>query len=395
MHVFIAIPAYDGKLTCACAEALLENTHILRDSGHQITPFFLPGGVYIDQTRNRCVKKFMESDCTDLIFLDADVAEDSDAMLKIIKNDKDIVAGVYPFKSELGGFPAVVKFDPVTRNCKEEETGLVTAEMVPTGLMRIKRCVFDRMKEYYAMAPDHEGVYPFFDTGMRFMPDDNTWYGEDVYFCKRWVDMGGEIFIEPRINFTHTGTKHWTGNFHDYLMGRAVKSFILGENKDGIPGWTTIRELQTLSELAASSGSVIEVGSWKGRSTKAMLDACNGTVTAVDTWKGSDGDVTGLAAGVQDVFAEFKKNVGHYQNLRICKGASTEIALFAPDADMVFIDASHSYEDCKADIEAWLPKCRKIMCGHDYAPEFPGVIRAVTEKFGTVNVIDSLWWVEV
>jgi predicted O-methyltransferase YrrM len=52
--------------------------------------------------------------------------------------------------------------------------------------------------------------------------------------------------------------------------------------------------------------------------------------------------------------------------------------------DFVFIDADHSYEGCKADIEAWWPLVKKggWICGHDYAnPGFPefGVKQAVDE----------------
>jgi len=62
-------------------------------------------------------------------------------------------------------------------------------------------------------------------------------------------------------------------------------------------------------------------------------------------------------------------------------------------ASMVFIDADHTYEGCKRDIEAWLPKCEHIMCGHDY--NWPDVKKAVDEKFSNINVIDSLWWVRL
>ena len=50
--------------------------------------------------------------------------------------------------------------------------------------------------------------------------------------------------------------------------------------------------------------------------------------------------------------------------------------------DFVFIDASHEYEDVKADILSWLPKVKigGILAGHDYNT-FEGVNRAVDEIF--------------
>jgi len=52
--------------------------------------------------------------------------------------------------------------------------------------------------------------------------------------------------------------------------------------------------------------------------------------------------------------------------------------------DFVFIDADHSYEGCKADLEAWAPKVKPggLLAGHDYNnPQYPefGVAKAVDE----------------
>jgi hypothetical protein len=64
--------------------------------------------------------------------------------------------------------------------------------------------------------------------------------------------------------------------------------------------------------------------------------------------------------------------------------------------DLVFIDADHSYEGVKADIEAWLPKVKVggWIGGHDYkSPRFPGVERAVHERFDQVeHGANSTWF---
>ena len=397
MNIFLAIPSYDGTVTSQCCESILKNTHILRDSGHKVIPYFHSGNVYIAGARNICVFNFLRSDCDEMIFIDSDIGFEDHAMLKLVKYDKDITAGVYPYKQDNFNFPAGLEFDTITHNCKEEETGLVTAEWVPTGFMRIKRQVFGKMIEYYKMGIDHEGVYSFFNTG-RIFEGDNTWYGEDVSFCKRWKAMGGKIFIEPRIDFIHTGIKHFKGNYHEFLLGRRVDHHINGLDKqDGLSGWMTDKELDLLREFASKSKDVVEIGSWKGRSTKVLLESCKGTVYAVDHWQGSSNDVTHLMALGKDVYNEFIMNVGSYPNLKILKGFSADMAegFNGNKVDMIFIDAGHSYEECKSDIEAWLPKCKKIIAGHDFSDSFPGVKKAVTEKFGEVNIIDSIWWKEL
>lgn len=68
----------------------------------------------------------------------------------------------------------------------------------------------------------------------------------------------------------------------------------------------------------------------------------------------------------------------------ILRGGSLQVVKWIADGslDFCFIDASHAYEDVKADILAWLPKIKKggyLFC-HDYGL-FEGVTRAVDEIF--------------
>ncbi len=167
-----------------------------------------------------------------------------------------------------------------------------------------------------------------------------------------------------------------------------------------IQGWMFPEELAWLSEQAAKSSSVAEIGCWKGRSTFALLTACAGTVYAIDHFQGSDGEPEHAEALDGSVAEEFLRNCGDFRNLRmIVRDSLSASRLFgAGELDMVFIDASHRYEDVLADIRAWLPKTRRIIAGHDYAPrEWPGVVRAVREVFGakSLQAAQSIWYVEV
>lgn len=75
--------------------------------------------------------------------------------------------------------------------------------------------------------------------------------------------------------------------------------------------------------------------------------------------------------------------------------------------DFVFIDADHTYEGCKRDIEAWLPKIRPggLLGGHDYWPPFTkergyGVCQAVDEAVAANGWTlelgpDTTWYVRL
>lgn len=192
----------------------------------------------------------------------------------------------------------------------------------------------------------------------------------------------------------------------DYL--RDTK-FYFDYPDNGIQGWMCFNELQFLYETAKTHEEIAEIGSWKGKSTHALLKGQlagkypNGHVMAVDTWEGSldTRDHTNFLAKQEDVFSQFKENVGHFKNLFIVKGDSFNEARKCADKsfDFIFIDAGHTYEEVKQDIEAWLPKLTKngIMAGHDYLPQtWMGVCQAVDEKFGR-NVQRagySIWYVD-
>lgn len=164
-----------------------------------------------------------------------------------------------------------------------------------------------------------------------------------------------------------------------------------------IEGWMSLEELRWLHDQATAMSSIVEIGSWKGRSTHALLTGCPGMVTAVDTFLGA-GDARDIE-GVQKMNDEiaqksikdmFLENVGHFKNLRLLEMRSLDAAKVDGEYDMTFIDASHWYEDVADDIDAWLPKTKKLICGHDY--DTMEVLRAVNERLIGIKVVGSIWY---
>jgi predicted O-methyltransferase YrrM len=85
-------------------------------------------------------------------------------------------------------------------------------------------------------------------------------------------------------------------------------------------------------------------------------------------------------------------------NAQLIVGETADAAQLVVDGslDFVFIDADHSYEAVRKDIDAWRSKVRAggWIGGHDYNRKFPGVVRAVDFVFGARNVITlpgSIW----
>jgi len=153
-------------------------------------------------------------------------------------------------------------------------------------------------------------------------------------------------------------------------------------------------ELSWLYEKAGQMESVVEIGSWKGRSTHALLSGCPGPVFAVDHFRGSPNELDGAhrEATKQDIFALFWKNVGHFRNLVIFRMESAVAAKYFANksVDMVFIDGCHIAEAVVSDIKAWAPKYRKLLCGHD------GTYRSVQQairKCGLAYKLEGGIWI--
>ena len=63
----------------------------------------------------------------------------------------------------------------------------------------------------------------------------------------------------------------------------------------------------------------------------------------------------------------------------------------------VFIDGCHFYTCVQEDLAAWIPKVMEggLILGHDFSPQWPGVVKAVWEIRGKQPVhlgMDWMYW---
>ena len=96
---------------------------------------------------------------------------------------------------------------------------------------------------------------------------------------------------------------------------------------------------------------ILEIGSFKGRSTCCLAYGCRGTgkhVFAIDTFEGNEADFF-----QRGFFDEFSRNIeacGLTEYVTPLTGRSDEVAkLWERPIDLLFIDGSHRYEDVLTD----------------------------------------------
>lgn len=161
-----------------------------------------------------------------------------------------------------------------------------------------------------------------------------------------------------------------------------------------IDGWLTPSDALCLYRTARKlkRGSiVVEIGSWKGKSTYCLARAlCCGRVIAIDPFDASgepgSAEVYQQAkkGDLYETFCRTMKSLGVADKIEVRKGTSRDFADKTPEINLLFIDGNHSIDDCRFDYEQY---ARHISRGgyllfHDYQP--------ARKDFGPTWVIENL-----
>jgi hypothetical protein len=181
-------------------------------------------GMPVVDARNAISNRMLESDRTDVLFIDADEGWDAFDVVRLIASGLPLVAGVGKRKS-------LTPDDDLTAWCAYPliadgtyamtEAGFVKVEWCGTGMMLINRTVLRQMAAAHpewrreSLGTQNEEFYEFFamdldETGSRRN-------GEDVSFCMRWRALGGDIYVDKNIKMDHWGSYNYTGDFSQFF----------------------------------------------------------------------------------------------------------------------------------------------------------------------------------
>lgn len=205
--LFIALPCHetvDPNFFASCLNLKLA-TEI--SSNIVIAPLF--GDSAIGRARNTLTARFLKSDCTDLLFIDSDLVFDMGHINRILSHKEDVVGGVYFKKSE--GSPQIV-CNGLDKETPCRADGLQQVKYLGTGFLRISRNVFETMiKEFgeemwYNNDGDKALEYDFWHMGIYQYPDKTRRFlSEDWWFCAKWLDCGGQVWMDTRCILGHSG----------------------------------------------------------------------------------------------------------------------------------------------------------------------------------------------
>lgn len=240
---FIATPCYGGQLTEPYFRSVIKLMTFFNQ--HRVPLAFgtIANESLVTRARNVLLAYFLGSDYTHLMFIDADIEFQVEDVLKLYAHNRDVCVGAYPKKglnwdrirdtitndpekaknntAALGADYAVnFKFLNKQDRTIAVDRGVVKLHDAGTGFMMIKRnSILKLIKAYPELKYNNDvqlnqdlsdHFYALFDTMID--PVDRRYLSEDYTFCRRWQDIGGDIWLDPTISLNHYGSFCFAGN---------------------------------------------------------------------------------------------------------------------------------------------------------------------------------------
>jgi predicted O-methyltransferase YrrM len=277
--VLLATTSYDSP-DASYTFSIARSREALTAAGIGSAYLLLQGNCHVDDARNTVVREFLDSDCTDLVFLDADVSWEPEHLVQLCDYDRDLVGGVYPYRREGEGEQMPVR---MIRDVLEPDAdGLLEVEGLPTGFMRIRRNVIERMIEDCRwFEKDGRRIPILFDRDIY----NGGRRGGDIKFCMTWRDMGGKLYAAMNMRLGHCGKhvlKDSLGASLRRQMGETLK-YVAGKLRDKTETDDDIQEaVKYANNLFGAPLHVLKIAVGLARtSTKDVLEIGSGLSTVL------------------------------------------------------------------------------------------------------------------
>lgn len=197
--VLLATTAYENP-DASYTASIQASREALTKAGIANVYLLLSGNCHVDDARNSVVKEFLASDCTDLVFLDADVSWQPADLVRLCGHDLDLVGGVYPKRDTSRAAPMPCRTLPGVT--EPDADGLLEVDGLPTGFMRIRRIVLETLARDAAKwrSSDHDMLPIVFERGA---PPGEERRSGDLFFCWKWRQTGGRIYADADLRLGH------------------------------------------------------------------------------------------------------------------------------------------------------------------------------------------------
>ena len=240
IHLVVATPCFGGQVSSIYASSIFHLQRALRSKSNVDLKIHLrDGDALITRARANLVTLFLDDPtATHFLFVDADIGFEPEQVFRLIESGADVVAGVYPIKR--------VNWDKAKRALESNRPNVAPAALdyvleiddpdrvvvvngftrvryAGTGFLMIRRHVLEKMCAHPAYASlqflrEHSldalagSLNRFALFECMIDPKTGTYLSEDFAFCKRWTDIGGEIWADLESRLDHVGPSVFHGD---------------------------------------------------------------------------------------------------------------------------------------------------------------------------------------
>ncbi len=237
-YIVVGTPCFGGLVAQDYTMSLLNLAAAAEREGFRVSFVMLGNDALITRGRSAIVGRFLDNiETTHLLFVDADISFSVEQVVRMLKADKDFVAGLYPAKI-IDWMQLAQRFGHSAETLDEaglayvgalcggqearREGDFATGTYAGTGFQLIKRGVFERMMKAYPElkyagahafprpAQKSENLYALFDCMIE--PETGVYLSEDYSFCRRWRALGGDIWLDLQSKLDHCGSYTFRGN---------------------------------------------------------------------------------------------------------------------------------------------------------------------------------------
>ena len=250
IHLVVATPCFGGQVSTIYATSVFQLQRAARAmSNLKLKIELRDGDALITRARANLVTLFLDDPTTThLLFVDADIGFTPDQVFRLIESGADVVAGVYPIKrvnwdkakraieGKRQNVPAAALDYVLEINDPDHVAvvnGFTRVRYAGTGFLMIRRHVFERMCAHPAYAPlqffrEHSldklagspNRFALFESMIE--AESGTYLSEDFAFCKRWADLGGEIWADIQSRLDHVGPSVFHGEVASQFAAPAL-----------------------------------------------------------------------------------------------------------------------------------------------------------------------------
>ena len=234
----IGTPCFGRLVSDIYVSSLLKLQMACQQRNIRLQLQLLGGDALITRVRQNIVAYFLSEEAsTHLLFIDADIGFEPEQVFRLMNFDAEVTAAVYPIKRidwekvatlasakktplESAALSYMIEFENTQRIDVRE--GFAKVLFAGTGFLMIRRAALLRMVEGYPelrYSHDHKHNDRLSTTNWRYalfncMIDEasGVYLSEDFSFCKRWTDMGGEIWADLESRLTHVGALSFRGD---------------------------------------------------------------------------------------------------------------------------------------------------------------------------------------